>query len=59
LGRSWNTCPSGRETLINISQTTGREPTCGWGHIPHNPQDWLLPTFRQRKSLSPHSLKTN
>ena len=56
LGRSWNSCPSRRERLINISQTTGQEPTCEWGHIP---QDWLLPIFRQGKSLSPHSLKTN
>jgi hypothetical protein len=56
LRRSWNTCPSGRKRLINISQTTGWEPTCGWRHIP---QDGLLPTFRQGKSLSPHSLMTN
>ena len=56
LGRSWNTCPSGRERLINISQTLGQEPNCRWGHIP---QDWPLLTFRQGKSLSPHSLKTN
>ena len=56
LGRSWNTCPSRRERLINISQTTGWELTYRWGHIP---QDWLLLTFRQGKSLSPHSLKTN
>ena len=56
LGRSWNTCPSGRERLINIPQITGQELTCRWGHIP---KDRPLSTFRQRKSLPPHSLKTN
>ena len=59
LGRSRETLsppPSGRERLISISQTTGQEWTCGWGHIP---QDWPLPTIRQGKSLSPNSLKTN
>ena len=56
LGRSRNTCPSRRERPINISQTTGQELTCWSGHIL---QDWLLPTFRQGKFLSPHSLKTN
>ena len=34
----------------------GRGPTCRWGHLP---QDGPLPTFRQGKSLPPHSLKTN
>ena len=48
LRRSWNTCPSIRERVINISQTTGQEPTCGWGHIP---QDGPLPPFRQGKFL--------
>jgi hypothetical protein len=28
--------PSGRKRLINNSQTTGWEPTCGWGHIPQD-----------------------
>ena len=56
LERSWNTLLSRRERLISISQTTGQEWTCGWGHIP---QDWPLLTFRQGKSLPPHSLKTN
>jgi hypothetical protein len=37
LGRSWNTCPSGRERLNNMPQTTGWELICGWRHIP---QDW-------------------
>jgi hypothetical protein len=57
LGRPWNTCLSGRESLVNISQTTGQEPTClRMGTLP---QDGPLLTFRQGKSLSPHSLKTN
>jgi hypothetical protein len=56
LGKSWNTCPSGRERLINIPQITGQELTCRWGHIP---KDRPLSTFRQRKSSPPHSLKTN
>jgi hypothetical protein len=45
-----------RERLISIFQTTGKEWTCQWGHIPQN---CPLLTFRQEKSLSPHSLKTN
>ena len=52
LGRSWNTCPSRRERLIDIPQTTSL-PQGG------NQQDRLFPTFRQGKSLSPHSLKTS
>ena len=54
LEMSWNSHPSGRERLISISETTGWEQTCWWGHIP---QGWPLLTFRQGKSLSPYSLR--
>ena len=43
LGRSWNTCSSWKGEA-NISQTTGWEQTCRWGHIL---QDRQLPTFRR------------